>query len=79
MFKAQQLIKALEEPLGRELKNTDSVDLVLTGNLKDDGATAFVGEDTAVVFGKRHKRKNEGNWKNYWKWWKHKRHQREKD
>lgn len=69
MFKAQQVIKALETSLKRELKNRDEVVLVLTGNLKDDGVTLIEGEDTAVVFGKRHKRKNAENWKNYWKWW----------
>jgi hypothetical protein len=79
MFKAQQVIEALEKSLERELKNRDEVNLVLTGNLKDDTATPFEGEDEATVFGKRHKRKNEDNWKNYLKWWKEKRHQREKD
>jgi hypothetical protein len=70
MFKAQQLIKALEESSGEELKNGDPVDLELTGNLiKDDGVTPIEGEDTAVVFGKRHKHKKNGKWKNHWKWW----------
>ncbi len=75
MFKTQQVIKALEESLGQELKNGERVvleltgKLKLTGNLKDDGATAFEGQDTADVFGKRHKHKKKGNWKNSWKWW----------
>ena len=69
MFKAQQVIEALEKSLKQELKNGDEVVLELTGNLKDDTATPFVGKDTAVVFGKRHKHKNVANWKNYWKWW----------
>jgi hypothetical protein len=69
MFKAQQLVKALEESSGEELKNGDPVDLELTGNLKDDTATPIKGLDTAVVFGKRHKHKKNGKWKNHWKWW----------
>lgn len=79
MFRTQQLIKALEIPLGKELENSDRVSLNLTGNLKDDTATPIEGEDTAVVFGKRHKHKKKGTWKNYWKWWKEKKHKREKD
>jgi hypothetical protein len=43
MFKAQQLVKALEESSGEELKNGDPVDLELTGNLKDDTATPIKG------------------------------------
>ena len=70
MFKAQQVIKALEKSLEQELENGDEVFLNLTGILnKDDGATPIEGEAKAVVFGKRHKRKNEENWKNYLKWW----------
>ena len=70
MFKAQQLIKALEKSPEQELKNGDSVDLVLTGNLiKDDTATPIKGKATAFVFGKRHKHKKNGKWKNHWKWW----------
>jgi hypothetical protein len=70
MFKAQQVIKALEKSLDKELKNGNEVVLKLTGNLiKNDTATPIEGDDKAVVFGKRHKRKNEGNWKNFWKWW----------
>ncbi len=70
MFRAQQLIKALEESSGEELKNGDPVDLELTGNLiKDDGVTPIEGEATAYVFGKRHKHKKNGKWKNHWKWW----------
>ena len=69
MFKAQQVIKALEKSLDKELKNGNEVVLKLTGNLEDDTATPIEGEDTAVVFGKRHKRKNQDNWKNFWKWW----------
>jgi len=68
-FKTKQLIKALEIPLEKELENGDQVSLNLTGNLKDDGATPIEGEDTAVVFGKRHKHKKKGKWKNHWKWW----------
>ncbi|NIW14526.1 MAG: hypothetical protein GWN31_11480, partial [Candidatus Thorarchaeota archaeon] len=70
MFKAQQVIKALEESSGEELKNGDEVVLELTGNLiKDDAATPIEGKDTADVFGKRHKHKKNGKWKNHWKWW----------
>jgi hypothetical protein len=73
MFKAQQLIEALEESSGEELENGGPVPLILTGNLKDDAATPIKGEDTAVVFGivfgKRHKHKKNGKWKNHWKWW----------
>jgi hypothetical protein len=75
MFKTQQLIKALEESSGEELENGDQVVLELTGNLKltgileDDGVTPIEGEDTAVVYGKRHKHKKKGKWKNHWKWW----------
>jgi hypothetical protein len=68
-FKTKQLIKALEKSLEQELENGDQVPLNLTGNLKDDGATPIEGEDTAVVFGKRHKHKKKGKWKNHWKWW----------
>ncbi len=78
-FKTKQLIKALEKSLEQELENGDQVPLNLTGNLKDDGATPIEGEDTAVVFGKRHKHKKKGKQKNHWKWWKEKKHQREKD
>ena len=74
-FKTKQLIEALELALGRELENGDRVVLELTGNLKltgnlqADGAMPFEGQDTAVVFGKRHKHKKKGKWKNSWKWW----------
>jgi hypothetical protein len=69
MFKTQQLIKALEIPLEKELENGDQVVLNLTGNLKDDGASPIEGEDWAVVYGKRHKHKKNGKWKHHWKWW----------
>jgi len=74
-FKTQQLIKALEISREQELENGDEVVLNLTGNLKDDGnleddgAIPIEGEDTAVVYGKRHKHKKKGKWKNHWKWW----------
>ena len=74
-FKNQQLIKALEISREQELENGDEVVLNLTGNLKDDGnleddtATPIAGQDTAVVYGKRHKHKKKGKWKNSWKWW----------
>jgi len=74
-FKNQQLIKALEISREQELENGDEVVLNLTGNLKDDGnleddtATPIAGQDTAVVYGKRHKHKKKGKWKNHWKWW----------
>lgn len=82
-FRTQHLIEALEEPVGQGLENGDEVLLILTGNLKDDSATPIEGEDTAVVFGKRHKHKNKhknkNTGKNHWKWWKKNKHDREKD
>jgi len=53
-FDTQEVVKAIEDALGREVEDGEVVVLTLTGNLLEEfGGTPIVGEDMAVITLKR--------------------------